>query len=472
VPRTERDSLGQQELPSDVYYGIQTQRAITNFPVSGLRADPLLVRAYLRVKRAAAIVNRNLTALDEKRANAIIQASDEALGGAMLDQFAVDVYQAGAGTSFNMNVNEVLANRALELLGHPRGDYATLSPNDHVNLGQSTNDTFPTAAHLAAMDASGELIGTVEALAEAVEERSNAFADIPKPGRTHLMDAVPITLGAEVGAWASSLRRSAGRLAQRRDDLRELPIGGTAVGSGTNAAQGYRAAMIEQLSIAYGEPLRAASDSYEALQSRSQLAALSGALRELALELTRIANDLRLLASGPATGLAELRLPAVQPGSSIMPGKVNPVMVECLNMVAYQVIGNDTVVAMAAQAGQLELNVMTPVIIHNLLTSFRLLINYLPVFRERCIVGITADESVCKRRLARNPATATLLAPRIGYLQAADVVKEAIDRGESVLNVVLERRLLEEREARELLDPMRIADSKYSREDPSNFPAD
>ncbi len=472
MPRIERDSLGQLELAADVYYGIQTQRAIGNFPVSGLRADPLLVRAYVHVKRAAAVTNRDLAALDKNRAAAIIQAADDVLGGAMAEQFVVDVYQAGAGTSFNMNVNEVLANRALEILGHPRGDYDTLSPNDHVNLGQSTNDTFPTAAHLAAMEGSVRLLAVVDALAAAIEQRAISFADIPKAGRTHLMDAVPITLGSEVGAWATSLRRAAKRLAQRRDDLRELPIGGTAVGSGTNAREGYRAGMIDQLSIAYGESLRAACDSYEALQSRAQLTALSGALKELALELTRIANDLRLLASGPMTGLAELRLPAVQPGSSIMPGKVNPVMAECLNMVAYQVIGNDTTVAMAAQAGQLELNVMTPVIIHNLLSSIDLLTRYLPVFQDRCIAGMTADEQSCRERLVSNPAMATLLAPRIGYLRAAEVAKEALTRKKSVLDIVLEKRLLEEAEARELLDPMRIARGMYPQGDLCGFPVD
>jgi len=470
VSRIEQDSLGRLELPDDAYYGIQTQRAVANFPVSGLRADPLLVRAYLRVKRAAAVANRDLGVLEANRANAIIRAADEALDGAMLDQFVVDVFQAGAGTSFNMNVNEVLANRALEMLGHDRGDYGTISPNDHVNLGQSTNDTFPTASHLAAMEASARLIRVVNSLSEAIEGRADAFAGIAKSGRTHLMDAVPITLGAEVGAWGSALRRAAWRLAQRRDDLRELPIGGTAVGSGTNAPKGYRAAVLAELSTLVEQPLRAARDSYEALQSRSQLAALSGAVRELSLELARIANDLRLLASGPMTGLAELRLPAVQPGSSIMPGKVNPVMAECLNMIAYQVIGSDMTVAMAAQAGQLELNVMTPVIIHNILSSINLLIRYLPVFRDRCIVGMSADEEVCRSTLGRNPAMATLLAPRIGYLRAAEVAKQATDRGISVLEVVLETRLLEESEARELLDPLTIARGIHPKDEKPDFP--
>ncbi len=472
MSRVERDSLGQLELPDDAYYGIQTQRAVANFPVSGLSADPLLVRAYLRVKRAAAVANRNLGVLEEDRANAIIRAADEALDGAMLDQFVVDVFQAGAGTSFNMNVNEVLANRALELLGHARGDYDTISPNDHVNLGQSTNDTFPTASHLAALEASTQLIGVVNSLSETIEARADAFANVAKSGRTHLMDAVPITLGAEVGAWGSALRRAAERLAQRRDDLCELPIGGTAVGSGTNAPEGYREAVLAQLSALVEWPLRAARDSYEALQSRSQLAALSGAVRELSLELTRIANDLRLLASGPMTGLAELRLPAVQPGSSIMPGKVNPVMAECLNMIAYQVIGNDMTVAMAAQAGQLELNVMTPVIIHNILSSIRLLVRYLPVFRDRCIVGMSADEEVCRSTIERNPAMATLLAPRIGYLRAAEVAKEAMERGISVLDVVLETHLLEETEARKLLDPLGIAGGTAPKSARSGYPAD
>jgi aspartate ammonia-lyase len=373
----------------------------------------------------------------------------------------VDVFQAGAGTSFNMNVNEVLANRALELLGRPKGDYEYLSPNDHVNKAQSTNDTFPTASHMAVIKASGELLSVLDDLAAALAMKGREFASVPKSGRTHLTDAMPVTLGAEFAAYFAAIERSAERLAQRRDDLQELAIGGTATGTGATAHREYRERIIGKLSELCGEQFLPARDSFEALQSRSQLAAFSGALREVALELIRVANDLRLLGSGPTTGLAEIRLPAVQPGSSIMPGKVNPVMAECLDMVAFQVVGNDTAVAMAAQAGQLDLNVMTPVMVHNILTSIALLVSYLPVFQTRCVEGIEADEERCRAHLERNPSLATLLSPKIGYLAAAELAKEALAKGVSVSELAVARGVLTAEEAAVLFDLDKAARSQY-----------
>jgi aspartate ammonia-lyase len=385
MPRKERDSLGELELPDDAYYGIQTARAIRNFPVSGIRERPELIHSYVLVKKAAALSNMDLDVLDRERGQAIVEAADAVLSGGLDDQFHVDVFQAGAGTSFNMNVNEVLANLALEALGKSKGDYEFLSPNDHVNMAQSTNDTFPTASHIAVVTAADKLIGVLDSLSAAFEAKGAEFMSIPKSGRTHLMDAMPVTLGNEFRAYAVAVGRGTDRIRERRDGLLELPIGGTATGTGANVPEGYRDTVLEKLARLTSLEFVHARDSFEALQSRSQLAAFSSALKEMALELIRIANDLRLLNSGPTTGIAEIILPPVQPGSSIMPGKVNPVMAECLNMVAFQVVGNDTTVALAAQAGQLELNVMTPVITYNILHSIEILVCYLPAFTELCV---------------------------------------------------------------------------------------
>jgi len=461
MPRTEHDSLGTKELPDKVYYGIQTARAVENFPVSGLRESPELIHAYAAIKKAAAQANMELKLLREEPGNAIVAAAEEVMSGSLDDQFVVDVFQAGAGTSFNMNVNEVIANRALEKLARPRGDYGFLSPNDHVNMGQSSNDTFPTACHIAVISAGGTLVAELAGLAESLRVKGRQFVGVAKSGRTHLTDAVPVTLGAEIKAWASAVERAAERIGQRRDDLMELPIGGTAVGTGTNAHPDFRKTVLARLSEACGGECRPAKDSYEALQSRAQLAAFSSSLKELAQELVRIANDIRLLSSGPTTGIAELRLPTVQPGSSAMPGKVNPVMAECLNMVCFQVIGNDAAVSLAAQAGQFELNVMTPVMVHNILSSISMLNRFLPVFREKCVDGIEADEVRCRKLLDRNPAMATLLVPRIGYLKAAELAKRAMEKGVSVKQLAVEDGILSEEEAAELLDPEKAARGLY-----------
>ncbi|MFO7676304.1 MAG: aspartate ammonia-lyase [bacterium] len=453
MPRIERDALGPLELPDAALYGVQTLRAVGNFPVSGRGARPGLVRAYATLKLAACRANVALGALDPVRGEAIARAAEEVRAGDHADQFPVDPYQAGAGTSLNMNLNEVIANRALGLLGRPRGDHAFLSPNDHVNLGQSSNDTFPTAVHLALLAGSAPLLDALDALAAALERKAREFAAVVKAGRTHLNDALPVTLGDEFRAWAVAVERAAARLRERRDGLRELAIGGTAVGTGAGAAPGFRDAVIARLTGLTGEELRPARDPFEALQSRALLAALSSSLKELALELVRAGNDLRLLASGPTAGLAEIRLPAVQPGSSIMPGKVNPSLAECLAMVCFRVVGNDTAVALAVQAGQLELNVMTPLIAECLLESVELLASFLPVFTARCVAGIEADAARCRAGLALNPALVTLLVPRIGHLAAAALYDEALARGAGVAELAVEKGILTAAEAGTLLHP-------------------
>ncbi len=455
ITRSETDSLGEMDIPADVYYGIQTARAMMNFPVSSMKERPEFIRAYAIVKKAAALTHIELEVLDSELGNAIVHAADEVMEGHFNDQFMVDVFQAGAGTSFNMNMNEVIANRALETLGKQKGDHAYLNPNDHVNMGQSTNDTFPTTCHIAVITSAYDLLNTLFDLSQAFREKAREFEGIMKSGRTHLMDAAPVSLGREFGAYAASLDRASQRITQRRNDLLELPIGGTATGSGVNTYPGYREKVVKTLSRLSGYPFIPAADSYEALQSRAQLAAFSGSLRELALELTRIANDIRLLGSGPTAGLREIRLPAVQPGSSIMPGKLNPVMAECLNMVAFQVIGNDTAVAFAAQAGQLELNVMAPLMIHNILGSISILTNFLPVFRDRCIVGITANKEKCASRLKLNPALATVLSPKIGHLEASKLAREALEKGVSVRELALSKGLITPEEAERLFPEIR-----------------
>ncbi len=450
--RTEVDSLGRREVPKAAYFGVQTLRAIENFTVSGLKAPKVFVYSYVLVKKAAAIANLKLDLLDEKMAKAIIKACDEILEGQLADQFPVDVFQAGAGTSFNMNVNEVIANRALELLGKEKGDYATLSPNDHVNMAQSTNDTFPTALHIAALLSISPLIVDLDNLSVAFQKLSRQYANVIKSGRTHLQDALPVTIGQEFGAYAVSVKLSSDQIKVRSEQLKEVALGGTAVGTGVNAHSDFARFAIDQLNDMTKLNLRPASNSFEALQSRRATASLSGALKELALELIRIANDLRLLSSGPTTGFAEINLPAVQPGSSIMPGKVNPVMAECLDMVAFQVIGNDLAISLAVQAGQLELNVMMPVIMHNLLQSIQILSNYLPAFTEKCVKGISVHSEKCDSYVANNPSLAVFLSPQIGYLEAAKVAKQALDENRSVKDIAIERRLLTNSQAKQLFD--------------------
>ncbi len=450
--RTEVDSLGEKQVPAEAYYGVQTLRAVENFPVSGLKAPTVFVYAYVMVKKAAAAANMQVGWLDQKIGDAILKACSEVLGGKLLDQFVVDAFQAGAGTSFNMNVNEVLANRALELLSKLKGDYQSVSPNDHVNLGQSTNDTYPTALHLATLLALEPLLLSLKDLADSFDKQAAKHAGTIKSGRTHLQDALPVTIGQEFSAYAAAVRNAREQLAARSKRLQELALGGTAVGTGVNAHEDYAKLAVAELSKLTGFPLKAASNPFEALQSRSAIAAVSGGLKELALELIRIANDLRLLSSGPTTGLAEIVLPAVQPGSSIMPGKVNPVMAECLDMVAFQVVGNDLTVSLAVQAGQLELNVMMPVMMHNILESIQLLSNFLPVFTRKCVDGMAVNEARCAGYLYKNPSLAVFLSPCIGYLEAAKIAKRALEEQRSVKKVALEKKVLKPKAAKMIFE--------------------
>lgn len=451
-PRIERDSLGERELPADVYYGIQTARAIENFPISGWKPYPALVTATVQIKKAAARVNSSLGSLDARIAEAIETAADEVLAGKLRDQFVVDPFQAGAGTSHNMNANEVLANRAIELLGGQRGDYSIVHPNDHVNMAQSTNDVFPTAMRLAALELSAELIVTLDLLAVSLGAKSTEFDHIVKSGRTHLQDAVPIRLGQEMGAYATAIHKNSRRIAQAAEELKEIGLGGTAVGTGLNAPPGYRKRVVEELNRIKMQSLRPAGDYFEVMQSLSPFVSLSGALRTLATDVIRVANDLRLLSSGPNTGLAEINLPAVQPGSSIMPGKVNPVIAEMTAMVCFQVLGNDVTIAAAAQAGQLELNVMMPVIAFNLLMSLTILNNALMVLRERCVEGIAANEERCRWYVEHSVSLVTALNPKIGYARAAEIAKRAMAKGKTIREIIEEEAFLTPEELTEVMD--------------------
>ncbi len=456
--RTERDPLGDVRVPADALYGAQTVRAVQNYPISGLRPLPGFVDAIVRIKRAAASVHKGTGRLDAKRADAIIAAADEVLGGAHRDQFVVDVYQAGAGTSLNMNVNEVLANRANELLGSARGAYKPVHPNDHVNMAQSTNDVIPTAIRLAALAALVPALSAVDALAASLRERAAAFDDVLKAGRTHLQDATPIRLGQEFAGFAGSIERGARRVRDAADYLLDLGIGGTAVGTGVNAEEVYAERMVQELRPLTTLPVRVGADRIQLMQSMGDAAGLSAAWRTLALDIGKVASDLRLLSSGPRTGLDELRLPAVQPGSSIMPGKVNPSIAEMVNQVVFQVIGNDATVAAAAEHGQLELNVMMPVIGHNLLGEIIILGNAARVLDERCIRGIEANREMAAHWVERSAALATALAPRIGYAEAAALTKRSLAEGVNIRELVLREKVLTAEEANEILDLRRMTE--------------
>jgi aspartate ammonia-lyase len=450
--RTEKDPLGELPVPSDALYGIQTLRAAQNFPISGLRPLPAFVDAVVWIKRSAALTHKETGRLDARLADAIVQAADEVLAGKWRDQFVVDVYQAGAGTSHNMNVNEVLANRANEILGSSRGGYTPVHPNDHVNMAQSTNDVIPTAMRLATLSTLPQLLDALERLAAALAERGRAFDHIVKSGRTHLQDATPIRLGQEFTAYAHTVERHREKLAEAARYLRELGIGGTAVGTGLNAEPQYPELMVKYLRQISRLDLVVGTDRIQLMQSMGDIATFSGAFRAYVLDLNKIANDIRLLASGPRTGLAEINLPAVQPGSSIMPGKVNPSIAEMVNQVCYQALGFDLTVAMASEAGQLELNVMMPVITHNIVLGLIIVANASRVFAERSIQGIEADEKQAAYWLERSPALVTALAPKLGYAESAKLAKEAIASGLTVKELVMRKGLLQGRELEEVLD--------------------
>jgi len=450
-PRVEQDSLGPREVPDAAYWGIQSLRARENFPVSGLRSSPHLTRAYALLKLACIRANVEKGGLDADRGRALAQAAEEMAEGRFEDQFVVDVFQAGAGTSFHMNVNEILTNRALEILGKPRGDYREMSPNDHVNRGQSTNDTYPSAAQVATIFALRELSVSLGTLVDSLRRKGEEFARVPKAGRTHLKDAMPVTLGAEFRAYASALAHLRESLPGIERALGEIPLGGSAVGSGVNSVPGFRARAVEEYSRLAGVPLSVSRDPFETMQSRWPLGVASAWLRAVALELIRIANDLRLLSSGPATGFDEIHLPEIQPGSSIMPAKVNPSAAECLDMVAFHVVGADAATAIAVAAGQLEINVMMPLAAYEVLFAAGILANYLPVFARTCIDGITANRPRLEKYLAESAALGTVLTPRLGYLKVAELLHEAERSGRPVKELLVERGLMTREEVDALL---------------------
>ncbi len=450
--RSERDPLGPLDVPADAYYGVQTQRAVENFSISGLKPLREFVRAVVWIKKAAALTHKETGRLDAKLADAIVAAADEVLAGKYDAHFVVDVYQAGAGTSHNMNVNEVLANRANELLGAKRGEYKPVHPNDHVNMAQSTNDVIPTAIRLGALDLLTGFDRAFSGLRGALAAKGRAFDDVLKSGRTHLQDAMPIRLGQEFAAYAGTIDRNLARIRQAADFLRDLGIGGSAVGTGVNVEPDYPALMNKYLKQITGLDLRAGKDRIQLMQSMGDAAAFSAVVKVLALDLSKIASDLRLMVSGPRTGLDEIVLPAVQPGSSIMPGKINPSVAEMVNQVCFQVVGNDACVAAAAEHGQLELNVMMPVIAHNVMFSMIILTNAAAVLNERCVAGITANREQCAYWLERSAALATALAPKIGYAKAAEISKRSVKEGLLIRDLVKREQVLPPAEIDEVLD--------------------
>ena len=457
--RIEKDTLGEVKVPADAYYGAQTQRALENFQISGLTLQPEFITAQAIIKRAAAKANATAGVLDREIVNAIVRAADEIADGKLLDQFRVDVYQAGAGTSQNMNMNEVLANRASEILGGKKGDYKKVHPNDHVNMGQSTNDTIHTAIHIATVLATKErLLPAVTGLERALSRKARAFDRYIKTGRTHLQDAVPMRLGQEFGGWAAMLRLNRERVESSLDSLRELCLGGTAVGTGLNTAPGYRQRAIREIKRSTGEKFRPAKNLFEAMQSLDAVLAFSASVRILATSAKKIADDVRLLSSGPRTGLDEIQLPAVQPGSSIMPGKVNPVIAEMLDMVCYGVFGNDATIQHAAQAGQLQLNVMMPVVGYKLLDSIGILAAGLETFATRCVKGIEANEKTIRDYAERSGALATALSPHLGYYKAAELAKEALEKNVTIRELAENKGLLSKSELDKILNLRRMTE--------------
>ncbi len=456
--RTERDPLGELPVPADALYGVQTERAVRNFQISGLRPLAVFVRATVWIKKAAAQTHKETGRLDAQRADAVIRAADEVLAGEHLGQFVVDVYQAGAGTSHNMNTNEVLANRANELLGHARGTYKPVHPNDHVNMAQSTNDVIPTAIRLACLAQLQPLVAAANGLSRAFRDKGEEFDGVLKAGRTHLQDAMPIRLGQELRAYGETLERGIRRVVQAADYLRDLGIGGSAVGTGVNVEPSYPALMIRYLGQMTGYEIRQGRDRIQLMQSMGDVAGYSAQLKVLALDLSKIASDLRLMASGPRTGLDEIRLPAVQPGSSIMPGKINPSIPEMVNQVCFQVVGCDACVAAAAEHGQLELNVMMPVIAYNVLLSGMILTNAMKEFTERCVRGLEANAEQCAYWVERSAALATALAPRIGYAKAADLSKQSVKENVLIRDLVRREQVLPPDEIDDVLDLRKMTD--------------
>lgn len=450
--RWDQDSLGKVRIPDGAYYGAFTGRAIKQYHVTGRTSHKHLVRAFVMIKRSAAVANQKMGAIDDARGRAIISACDRILSGKHADQFVVDMINSGAGTAFNMNTNEVIANVALyHILKKKRGQYEHLHPNDHVNMSQSSNDTYPTAMHMAILFNLNESIPALRKLAESLDAKASEFAKYKKIGRTHLMDALPVTLGGEFGAHAVAIKRTTDALESTKKMLCAVALGGTAVGTGANTPRGYRKIAIAELAKISGLPLRAEKDMQFGLQSRSAVAATSGSLRNLALEVGRLANDVRLMASGPVAGFSEIGIPAVHAGSSIMPGKVNPSLAECMNMVCFSIIGNDAATAHAAHAGQFELNVMLPGMLNSVLESTDMIKRFVPIFAANLIDGLVANDDRLRKDIENSPVIVTLLAPKIGYLKSAELFKESLNSGMTIRELAVSKGIVSESEFDALL---------------------
>ena len=440
--RTDKDSLGNVKIPADAYYGPFTGRALKQYHVTGTTAHTNLIKSFVMIKHSAAISNIKLGVIDKKRGRAIVQACDKILSGKYLDQFVVDAINSGAGTAFNMNINEVIANVALQVLHKKKGQYQFLHPNDHVNMSQSSNDTFPTAMHMAILMNLNETIPAIDVFIKSLNKKAKQFSSYKKIGRTHLMDALPVTLGSEFAAYVTSISKARTSIEKAKKELEYVALGGTAVGSGANTPRGYRRIVVRELAKISKLPLKPERDMQHALQSNFAVANISAALRNLALEINKLANDIRLMASGPIAGLAEIGIPAVHAGSSIMPGKVNPSLAECMNMICFNIIGNDTAVAHAVQGGQFELNVMLPVMLKCVLESTDMLKNFLPIFSANLIDGLTANKEKLQKNIEKSPVIVTLLTPKIGYLKSAELFKESLKTGKTIREIVVSKKLL------------------------------
>ena len=449
--RSDRDSLGTVKIPTDAYYGPFTGRAIKQYHVTGQKPYPYLIKSFVMIKRSAAIANVKTKVLDRKRGNAIIKACDKILAGKYQDQFVVDMINSGAGTAFNMNTNEVIANVALKILGKKLGQYEYLHPNDHVNMSQSSNDTFPTAMHVAILFAIRDMLPVVDKLNSSLRKKAKQFSSYKKVGRTHLMDALPVTLGSEFDAYATSITKASHAIISSKQQLEQVALGGTAVGTGANTPKGYRKKAILELSKISKLDLIEQKNMQHSLQSKFAVTSASSSIRNLAIELGKISNDIRLMASGPVAGFGELEIPPVHAGSSIMPGKVNPSLAECMNMICYSVIGNDSTVALSAQAGQLELNVMLPVMLKSMLDSTDMLTNFLPIFSTNLIDGLSANKQKLQNNIEKSPVIVTLLAPKIGYQKSADLFKESMKTGKTIRELVISKKLMTKKQVDSLL---------------------
>ncbi len=464
--RMEHDSIGEKEVPEEAYYGIQTLRAYENFYITGLKMHPELINSVAQIKKAAAITNFEVGELDKRIADAIVRACDEIIAGKLHDQFIVDPIHGGAGTSLNMNANEVIANRAIELLGGKKGDYNLVNPNDHVNFGQSTNDVFPSCGKMAALKLLDHAQDELKRLEKALTEKSVEFDSVIKMGRTQLQDAVPIRLGQEFHAYASAIKRDIRRFENAKDEIKSLNLGGTAIGTGLNADVQYFKRVVKNMSTLTGQDLIQSYDMIDATQNLDSYASVSGIVKNCAITLSKMSNDLRLMSSGPRTGFGEINLPAKQNGSSIMPGKVNPVIPEVVNQVAFNIIGNDVTIAMAAEAGQLELNAFEPIIFYNLFQSIETLTFAVRTLIDNCIVGITANEEHCRKMVENSIGIITAICPYVGYETAANIAKEALRTGRLVRDLILERKLMDLEQLKTILNPYTMTEPGIRGKDP------